>query len=462
MGKNNRTRRREKRQDRASKARANQDQSGSHQTDQRGHQNKQPKADDSRPLSADEIERLFEATALTAPNRTAEQRGFDALLVCHPALIARGAQACLLRRVPLAWRNGWQPTELHRQIKRGSNATGAKLALGLIANDHTGRDPATLDPRWATQLASLRIPASVDPDWIVHWVEGSTIDQFAFLGLLLDMLKTIGHLRAMTVLIPPPGTGTADLIDLNTRLDDPMLDRVRALLAKAESTEFEAEAEAFTAKAQELMARYSIDAAMLSARTTNSDQPVTIRIPIDDPYADAKSLLCQIVATHSRCRAVRIPEYGVSTVVGFPSDLAATEILFTSLLVQAQAAMQSSTAAAESGARSRSSSFRTAFLLAYAHRVGERLDEINTHVTAAAEADIGTSLVPVLAARGAAVDDAVTEQFGNLSESRPRGGRDAAGWASGTLAADRAKLNLADLPGPPRTRATDSAVLPRS
>lgn len=453
-------RRREKQRDRAARGnegrtnrdqtnqgRTNQDQTNQDQGEPGISQPNPPGAGDRRPLNAEEIERLFEATALTAANRAAEQRGFDALLVCHPALIARGAQACLLRRVPSAWRNGWQPTELYRQMKRGSNATGARLALGLIANDHAPRDPATLDPRWATQLEALRLPSPVDPDWIVHWVEGSTIDQFAFLGLLLDMLRAIANLRAMTVLIPPPGTGTADLIDLNTRLDDPMLDRVRALLAKAESTDFVAEAEAFTAKAQELMARYSIDAAMLSARTTNSDQPVTIRIPIDDPYADAKSLLCQIVAAHSRCRAVRIPEHGLSTIVGFPSDLAATEILFTSLLVQAQSAMQASAAAAESGARARSSGFRTAFLLAYAHRVGERLDEINAHVTAAATADIGTSLVPVLAAREDAVDDAVTEQFGKLSETRPRGGRDAAGWASGTLAAERAKLNLADLPG---------------
>ncbi len=444
MGKNNRLRRRQKQRDRANRADRSRASEGTR--DQRFAQPDAERSGGHRPLTADEIERLFEATALTAPNRAAEQRGFDALLVCHPALIARGAQACLLRRVPPAWRNGWQPTELQRQIRRGSNATGAKLAVGLIANDHAHRDPTTLDPRWVSQIDTLQLPAPSDPDWIVHWVEGSTLDRFAFLGLLLDMLRAIGNLRAMTVLIPPPGTGTADLIDLNTRLDNPMLDRVRALLAKAESTDFVAEAEAFTAKAQELMARYSIDAAMLSARTTNGDQPITIRIPIDDPYAEAKSLLCQIVATHSRCRAVRIPEYGLSTVVGFPSDLAATEILFTSLLVQAQTAMQSSTAATETGSRARSSSFRAAFLLAYAHRVGERLEEINTHVTAEAEADIGTSLVPVLAAREAAVDDAVTEQFGKLSESRPRGGRDAAGWASGTLAADRAKLNLADLP----------------
>jgi hypothetical protein len=42
-------------------------------------------------------------------------------------------------------------------------------------------------------------------------------------------------------------------------LDQRMLDRVRALLAKAESTDFPQEADAFTARAQELMARHRID-----------------------------------------------------------------------------------------------------------------------------------------------------------------------------------------------------------
>ena len=48
--------------------------------------------------------------------------------------------------------------------------------------------------------------------------------------------------------------------------DRRVLDRVRGLLTKAESTEFPAEAEALTAKAQELMARHSIEQAMVEAR----------------------------------------------------------------------------------------------------------------------------------------------------------------------------------------------------
>ena len=46
-------------------------------------------------------------------------------------------------------------------------------------------------------------------------------------------------------------------------IDHRVLTRVRALLRKAESTDFPAEAEALTAKAQELIARHAVDALLL-------------------------------------------------------------------------------------------------------------------------------------------------------------------------------------------------------
>ena len=69
---------------------------------------------------------------------------------------------------------------------------------------------------------------------------------------------------------------------------DGILDKVRALLAKAESTQFEAEAEAFTAKAQELMTRHRIDRAVLNASDDLGDAPAGRRLGIDDPYADVR------------------------------------------------------------------------------------------------------------------------------------------------------------------------------
>jgi hypothetical protein len=62
-------------------------------------------------------------------------------------------------------------------------------------------------------------------------------------------------------------------------------------------------------------------------------------------------------------------------VVGFPPDLRAVEALFTSLLVQATRTMASHGARCTSSGRSRTRSFRQAFLTSFAARIGERLAE---------------------------------------------------------------------------------------
>ncbi|MGH3566379.1 MAG: DUF2786 domain-containing protein, partial [Pseudonocardia sp.] len=56
------------------------------------------------------------------------------------------------------------------------------------------------------------------------------------------------------------------------------LDTVRKLLAKAEGAATQAEAETYTAKAMELMARHGIDSALLAAATPNSDEIGAVRI----------------------------------------------------------------------------------------------------------------------------------------------------------------------------------------
>jgi hypothetical protein len=150
------------------------------------------------------------------------------------------------------------------------------------------------------------------------------------------------------------------------------------------------------------------------------------------------------VAKHSRCRAVRHVHDGLVSVVGFASDVAAAELLFTSLLVQSQVALHAEGARAVPGARARSRSFRSSFLLSFVRRVDQRLAEINAAVEGGATDDHG-SLLPVLAARDDAIDDAVAAMFGELRVDVVRGGSDVAGWVRGRLAADLAQLSFADL-----------------
>ena len=399
-------------------------------------------------LSTDRAYRLRDRTSL-----------LDAIGRDLPGFAAEVASR-LRHSVAGLWASGWQPNEAVRHVRRGCGSSAVRLLLAAIAVDHAGRAPSTIDPRWSAQIASLDLPQSATFDrddgsstgaaWVRCWMDGedaSTSELVAAAGELLVRLMTMPAIEA---LIAPPGAGP----DWQARVAgsaastgassagaeaDPVLEKVRALLAKAESTSFEAEAEAFTAKAQQLIARHAIDVARLAV-DDGDDGPSAIRVFIDDPYGDAKAVLLHVVAESGRCRSVSMGPLAMSTVVGFPSDLAATEMMFTSLLVQAQTALAAAARTAPPGSRPRSRGFRSAFLQSYAARIGQRLAEINQAVVAESEAASTTSILPVLASREVAVDGAVDDLFTNLTTRTRRGGVDAAGWASGRLAADNAEL----------------------
>ena len=148
-----------------------------------------------------------------------------------------------------------------------------------------------------------------------------------------------------------------------------MLSRIRALLAKAESTEFTEEAEALSARAQELMAKYSIDHALLAAEAGRKDDPAGRRLPVDNPYEGPKATAARRAwRKANRCRAVWYEgAWGWSAVIGFPADLDAVELLFTSLLVQANTAMLRAGAKRDRYGRSRTRAFRQSFLIVLRH-----------------------------------------------------------------------------------------------
>ena len=175
---------------------------------------------------------------------------------------------------------------------------------------------------------------------------------------MLALILSLPVLPPLGVGVRPPRRQSS-----NTRV----LEKVRALLAKAESTTFPEEAEALSAKAQGRMARHAIDEAMGSAGAGAGarvgDGPTGVRVPVDDPYAGAKSILLSEVAAANRCRAVWSKGLGFSTVLGFEADLEFVDVLYTSLLVQATAAMVAAGSQVDRSGRSRTRSFRQGFLL---------------------------------------------------------------------------------------------------
>jgi hypothetical protein len=162
------------------------------------------------------------------------------------------------------------------------------------------------------------------------------------------------------------------------------------------------------------------------------------------------------------CRAVWSRGLGFATVFGEEGDLDAVEVLYTSLLVQATRAMVVARPpgpgvgrrAAPSGAATRS--FRQSFLLAYAHRIGDRLRQVAEATAAEAAAGRrGSGLLPVLARRADAAEAAAAAAFPNLKTFSATG-RDADGWLAGRQAADHADLGTERLLGARRGPATPS------
>ncbi|WP_242887918.1 DUF2786 domain-containing protein [Actinomadura litoris] len=363
-----------------------------------------------------------------------------------PRVADRCLAARLLRSVATAWERGWQPADVVRYVGRRRTARHARLATDVIAAQMRSYAATTVDDQWREQLAVLGAEVWWEHDdaYPESWCEREGVDRTAFVTSAIELVHLLESLPRLASIGPPPGTPRthAPSRDRVRDVDQRMLAKVRALLAKAESTEFPEEAEALSARAQELIARHSIDHALLAAETGNPGGPAGRRIAVDNPYDAPKAVLLTVVADANRCRAVWHRELGFSTVLGFPADLAAVEMLFTSLLVQATAAMVHAGPRRDARGRSRTRSFRHAFLNAYAARIGERLRGAADEATnrAAASTD-GEDLLPVLAARDQAVELAVEEMFPNLAKSRAGSVSNYEGWVAGRAAADLASLN---------------------
>jgi hypothetical protein len=348
------------------------------------------------------------------------------------------------------WRAGWQPADVVRAVRKELKVRHGRLAVDMITAEARRYAAAGLDHRWAAQLNELGAQPwwGSDEEWLTALAVREKVDHLVLAGCLFELLRLLCWLPALEVICRPPNaSATAAAARPASPEAARMLGRIRALLTKAESTEFPEEAEALTAKAQQLMAEHSISEALLAARGGSRDVPAGIRVGVDNPYEQPKAVLLEVVASANRCRSVWSKNLGFATVIGFEPDLDAVELLYTSLLVQATAALQAEGGRTCVGGGSRTRSFRASFLTSYATRIGERLTEATEHVTDEAVAVQGESveerakgLLPVLAARHQAVEEETERIFPQLSYSRSSGISDWEGWTSGRAAADRAGL----------------------
>ncbi len=374
------------------------------------------------------------------------------LLALPAATVAKAVELYACDALQVVFEGGWSPIDLVEAGRRHLDAAGSSYLLDLIAATTAGHPQPLVDPRWQAQLAELDGRVWWDPrrPHLPQWEGRAGRPRPAALATALEVFTLLGRLPRIDVVLPPPGTRSP--IDAPPTVDPAqervlsrVMSKVRSLLAKAESTDSDDEAELLSAKAQELMSRYSLDRALIDHAHGVRQQATIRRIWLDAPYVNAKAMLVSAVADANRCRAVLADKWGYAAVVGDQTDLRMVELLTTSLLVQATRALRSSGAQHRRAGVSRTRSYRQSFLVAYASRIGERLRAADQTSTAAADAD---RLLPVLSARSRAVDELLEQRFPELVATKVSVSN-AAGWGAGLAAADLALFDIHEALGQP-------------
>jgi hypothetical protein len=383
------------------------------------------------------VDTVRETIGAIVGGRIGYEDGLDTLTVAPAAEVDPALTAALFGATARLWRDGWQPAELHRLVTRRGGGVQPLLVVDAVAAYLRGFAPKAVDQRWREQAAELdaRPWWGDDAGYLRQVTTHRRVDRVTLIDAVLTLVRLLHGLPPIEMLVPPPGRAAPVR---RAPGNDAKLERVRALLAKAEATTFEAEAEAYTAKAQELISRHSIDEALLAGAGGTPVLPYARRIGVDHPYESEKASLLDSVARANRCHVVWSPEFGFATVFGFDADIDAVDLLHTSLLVQAHRAMARTEPPGGKAGRARLKTFRQSFLVGYAVRIGERLAEANR--AALDQAGDPAALLPVLASRDLQVKAARDRSFPRTS--RGRGFRVASleGWESGRAAADRADL----------------------
>lgn len=255
-------------------------------------------------------------------------------------------------------------------------------------------------------------------------------------------------------------------------MTEDILAKVRKILAKAEDpAATPGEAETYTAKAAELIATYGIDRALLAMADPTSDSVGDRIVVLDPPYALDKADLLSGVAIRLRCRSVQRVSYAENIkqislhLFGYESDLLRSEMLYTSLLLQATSTLaRTPVPRAESAA-----AFRRSWLGGFTSAITRRLRDVEARAEQRAEqrtgpgsgrpgqanASSGTErpcVAVVLADRTVEVARAVETEYPRLSRAKGRQ-LSGSGGMSGWNAGQRADLSGGSrLTGQPRGR----------
>lgn len=238
--------------------------------------------------------------------------------------------------------------------------------------------------------------------------------------------------------------------DLRADVPAAKLERIRALLIKAERTDNVHERETFMNAAMAQMARYGIEQAHIDACDPGRRRrPIrrAIHLPVaawgrqraDLAWAVVEAMRCKAVIFTARARR----PYRVE-IIGFQSDVDRAELMFTSLLLQmADELMRVRTPAGENAR-----TYRKQWIVGYRTQVVARIAERERRAEQeqeAATADASSaSTALVLADRARRVQAAYREAFPEVRKG-PKTKVRGSGYADGIAAGERADIGGAAL-----------------
>lgn len=226
----------------------------------------------------------------------------------------------------------------------------------------------------------------------------------------------------------------------NSTASESTINRVRALIAKAESSPFPAEATAFMAKAQFLIDQYAIDQARLKGV-----DPSTVgheELDMAGTYTTERATIWGVVAQANRCTALTMSQYGSRavtsmTLIGRREDREFVKLVSTSLELQAvrqMKALETDRAWASPVVQRRS------FLRGFANEINQRLIESKRHQQAFGSAATTLELA------SSAVDHYTAEHF-DVTERRSQSQLDGASFSRGRRAGANADVGSTRLRG---------------
>lgn len=235
-------------------------------------------------------------------------------------------------------------------------------------------------------------------------------------------------------------------------MSDKQVDRINALLAKAEAASTQEEADTYNAKASELMIRYGVEQAMLAAARGEADaseEIVKITIDFKGQFAQAQMRLAWHVAQSLTGEAVtgfKTTDYkgGVHlTLIGFDSDISNVKAMIASLLLQCESEMfdwwEYEKAAYKGQGQYDKTVARRSFIEGYSSAASKKIRDVYSRVVKEEQAkETGTAVA--LVDRKKQVDNYMRSHFsvgkGRSSYSRS----DAAGRSAGRAAGARADV----------------------